>query len=166
MKRAKIGRIQNMRKMKKMWMIILAGALALSIGACGKTDTTEGTSANAAASSSAAADSTDAPLLGGWERADSPEITEEAQAALDKALEDFTGSDIEAQALLGTQVVAGTNYAILCKQTVVAPDAEPAEVVAVIYQDLDGNAEFTDFLDIPEGTDTADLDAVWKVLSE
>ncbi|MEE1113629.1 MAG: hypothetical protein UHN88_00950, partial [Eubacterium sp.] len=92
--------------------------------------------------------------------------TEEAQAALDKALEDFTGSDIEAQALLGTQVVAGTNYAILCKQTVVAPDAEPAEVVAVIYQDLDGNAEFTDFLDIPEGTDTADLDAVWKVLSE
>ena len=49
--------------------------------------------------------------------------------------------DYEALALLGKQIVAGTNYAYLCKATVVAPDAQPYLAVVFVYQTLEGDCE-------------------------
>lgn len=69
----------------------------------------------------------------------------EAKAAFKKATEELTGVSYKAIALLGTQVVAGTNYAILCKATGVYPDAQPEIRVMYIYEDLQGNAEITGF---------------------
>ena len=65
---------------------------------------------------------------------------EEAQAAFDKATAEFDGNDLEPMALLATQVVAGTNYAILCHSELVT--AEPVESiqVVIVYEDLEGNA--------------------------
>ena len=82
----------------------------------------------------------DEELVGGWQKAESPELTDEAKAAFEKATEGLLGVGYKPVALLGTQVVAGTNYRILCEATVVYPGAETHEVVMTIYEDLDGNA--------------------------
>lgn len=87
-------------------------------------------------------------LPGGWaapEDLSSVPLTEEAQKAFDKAIGNFVGSSIEPMALLGTQVVAGINYAILCRVTPVVPDAVSTIQVVTVYADLQGNAEFTSF---------------------
>lgn len=87
-----------------------------------------------------------APAAGGWqipEQITAAEIPEDAKAAFDKAVEEFTGNELTPMALLGTQVVAGTNYAFLCHSKLVT--AEPVESiqVVIVYEDLDGNATIT-----------------------
>ncbi len=79
-------------------------------------------------------------VVGGWVQPESSALTPEAQAAFDKAMEGLVGVSYKPLELLGTQVVAGTNYRILCEATVVYPGAEPYLAVVTIYQDLDGNA--------------------------
>ena len=83
------------------------------------------------------------PLAGGWqipEQITAAEIPEEAKNAFNKAVEGLTGNDLTPMALLGTQVVAGTNYAFLCRSKLVT--AEPVESiqVVIVYEDLEGNA--------------------------
>ena len=88
------------------------------------------------------------PLAGGWyvpETTTVLPLSESAQAAFEKASGNFAGSSIEPMVLLGTQVVAGTNYAILCRVTPVYPDARSTVQVVTVYADLKGNAEFTGF---------------------
>ena len=83
-------------------------------------------------------------LAGGWnvpEDAVGSVIPEEAQAAFDKAAEQFTGSDIEPLALLGTQVVAGTNYAFICKSTLTTQEPISGIQIVTAYADLEGNAK-------------------------
>ena len=83
-------------------------------------------------------------LAGGWnvpEDAVGSVIPEEAQAAFDKAAEQFTGSDIEPLALLGTQVVAGTNYAFICKSTLTTQEPISGIQIVTVYADLEGNAK-------------------------
>ena len=81
-------------------------------------------------------------LAGGWEWTDFTEpIPEEAMAAFDKAMEEFVGVGYKPVALLGTQLVAGTNYYFLCMATPVVPDPVPHWATVTVYADLDGNAE-------------------------
>ena len=68
-------------------------------------------------------------------------LPEDAQTAFDKALEQLDGATYIPVALLSTQVVAGTNYCILCQITPVVPDPEPTWALVYIYADLQGNAE-------------------------
>ena len=85
-------------------------------------------------------------VVGGWSVPDGSVALSknpEAKAAFRKAVKDLTGVNYQALALLGTQVVAGTNYAILCRTTVVYPDAQPEIKIMYIYEDLQGNAEIT-----------------------
>lgn len=85
-------------------------------------------------------------ISGGWALPDgdmSIEKNPEAKAAIEKALGVITGADYEPLALLGTQVVAGTNYCILCRVTYVVPDAQPGMQLVYVYEDLSGNAEIT-----------------------
>lgn len=70
-------------------------------------------------------------------------IDDNAQKALDTAVEGLVGMNYEPVALLGTQVVSGTNYAILCKGTPVTPDAVSALYVVTVYAGLDGKAEIS-----------------------
>ena len=85
-------------------------------------------------------------LDGGWyvpEDAVGSVIPEEAKAAFDKTVEQFTGSDIEPLALLGTQVVAGTNYAFICKSILTTQEPINGIQIVTVYADLEGNAEIT-----------------------
>lgn len=78
-------------------------------------------------------------VMGGWElnlestlMADHPE----ALAAFENATADLSDYDFEPVALLGSQIVSGTNYAVLCREM-----SLPAYEVMYIYEDLQGNAQ-------------------------
>lgn len=77
--------------------------------------------------------------VGAYQQPDSPAMTEEATAALNKALEGLVGVQYVPVALLSEQVVAGTNYRILCEATVVYPGEQMHYVVVTLYESLEGN---------------------------
>ena len=83
-------------------------------------------------------------LMGGWSEPETPEVTEAAQNALRKATATLTGASYTPVALLSTQVVAGTNYRLLCVVSGVVPDAEEEFMIVQVYEDLQGGAEVTD----------------------
>ena len=90
------------------------------------------------------------PLTGGWENVphEAAELPAEAQAAFDRAMEGLDGAQYVPVALLSTQVVAGTNYCVLCQITPVAPDAASTWALVYVYADLQGNAEITNVYEL------------------
>lgn len=82
-------------------------------------------------------------MAGGWSPVvqEAGKLPEDAQTAFDKALEKSDGATYIPVALLSTQVVAGTNYCILCQITPAVPDSVPTWALVYIYADLQGNAE-------------------------
>ena len=85
-------------------------------------------------------------LPGGFEaNAGDPSIYDNSNSAVksafNKTVENICGVDYEPVAYLGNQVVAGTNYLVLCRTYVVIPDAEPKFELVTIYEDLAGNTD-------------------------
>ena len=87
---------------------------------------------------------------GGWETAacEAGTLPEQAQAAFDKATETLDGATYTPVALLSTQIVAGTNYCILCQISPVVPDPVPVWALVYIYADLQGGAEITNVYEL------------------
>ena len=90
-------------------------------------------------------------LAGGWTPSVDPAVTEDVQALLDKGLDGLVGVSYVPVAYLGSQVVAGTNHAILCQATVVYPDAQPYYVIIYLYEDLEGNVSILNIADFDIG---------------
>ncbi len=116
-------------------------------------------------SSEADAQSAGADVTGGWMENASLEMTEDAEVALEKACDTLTGAEYTPVALLATQVVAGTNYRIICESRPSVPLPEAGYVIVTVYADLQGNAEITDtiefrhkdiYSDAPGGSETTD----------
>ena len=107
--------------MKKTIALVLALLMLLALTACGQKK--------------------EEAKVGGWTLTDDGALTQEAQSAFDKAMEGLVGVNYTPLALLGTQLVSGTNYSLLCEATVVYPDAQPYYAVVTLYQDLQGKAE-------------------------
>ena len=90
------------------------------------------------------------PVDGGWAYGDattlasSAALGEAAGKAFDEATAQLTGVNYEPIALLGTQIVNGTKYCVLCKATVVYPNAVPTLSVLNIYAPLEGTASVTE----------------------
>lgn len=78
--------------------------------------------------------------LGGWiSNTENPaEIPQEVLDAFNKAIEGLEGCTYEPIALLASQVVAGMNYCLLCRLTVVYPDAQPTYALVYVYQSIEG----------------------------
>lgn len=89
--------------------------------------------------------------LGGWTAPEDTAITEEVKTVVDVALEKLLGVDYTPVALVGTQVVAGTNYCVLCEAAAVVPDAVPYYVLVYIYEALDGTVELLTITPLEEG---------------
>ena len=106
--------------MKKALVLILALLLLLALTACGQKE--------------------EEAKVGGWTLTEDAKLTEEAQSAFDKAMEGLVGVNYSPVALLGTQLVSGTNFCFLCEAAVVYPDAQPYYAVVMVYQDLQGKA--------------------------
>lgn len=96
---------------------------------------------------------TDKALPGGWTSAEDPAITADVEKVMKKATEAMTGAVLEPVAYIGSQVVAGTNHAIFCRQTPSIPSSQVNYVIVYIYEDLEGNCEITDFQDITISAD-------------
>jgi len=157
----------------RMTAFMAAGAMALSMCACGASTGASAQQAEStqeeSASSVTEAIGTETENIaeaeeelmnvGGWEMNTgdvSLDQNKEAKEALEKATEALEGYEFEPIALLGTQVVAGTNYAILCRGEGVYPGAEPVYEIVYIYEDLDGNAEISSSQEITIGDITED----------
>ena len=89
-------------------------------------------------------------LVGAWESwtGNPLEIPDDVKAAFEKAMEGLVGCTYEPIAILGSQVVSGMNYCLLCKTTVVTPDAPVSYTFVYIYEALDGTAEILSIQDV------------------
>ena len=101
-------------------------------------------------SSSGDAQSTEGNIVGGWAEPESPEMTDDAKKALEKACEMLTGAAYTPVALLATQVVAGMNYRIICESRPAVPVPDCEYVIVTVYADLQGNAEITDTIEFQD----------------
>lgn len=83
-------------------------------------------------------------LDGGWS-VESPGkpimLDEQLQAAFDNATNKLTGVNYSPITLLGTQLVSGTNYAILCYGKSTDENAKEAIYLLTLYEDLNGTQE-------------------------
>lgn len=109
--------------MKKLLCILMACLLALSLCVPALAEEAE-------------------PLVGGWTptEGDPTQIPEEVLTAFTKAMEELTGCDYMPVALLATQLVAGTNYCLLCQTRLVTPEAPVSYALVYLYAALDGSA--------------------------
>ena len=131
----------NWNRMKKSTLYVLAGTMVLTLAACGSA---KNSSAENTASAETATPEIRDDSLGRWEvnhGSLSMDNSPEARAAFEKATEGLTGYEYEPIALLGTQVVAGTNYSILVRGKAAVPDAVPSYEILTVYEDLQGNAQ-------------------------
>lgn len=132
------------------------------------TPESKGSAAQEAVSGSGA--QTGKAMGGTWEYTDPAAMPEDLLEVFGKAFETYTASSVfEPIALLGTQVVAGTNFAILIKEfPSEAPDDVTLKVVTV-YRDLKGNCSISGFVPmdldelyakavIPSGSEEADFE--------
>lgn len=90
-------------------------------------------------------------VTGGWsvyEEQQAVNLPADVQKAFDDAFEGFTGASYEPLALLGEQVVSGTNYSILCRETLVTAQPITKLAVVTIYQDLNGNSSVSNIADL------------------
>ena len=144
----------------KLAVVAIAGVMAGSLVACGGTSTTSSSNknltnsnqamlANSNASSSASDSNSNQsqPTAGGWaiEKAGNPVLTQEQKELFDKAAgatEIIVGEPI---AVIGSQVVAGTNWMYLC--TSGDNNGQTGWDMVVVYKDLQDNAIITS--DIP-----------------
>ena len=124
--------------LKKICALFLASAVIFAISAGGSTvqpsenDQTEGGEHSGA-------------LTGGWELYENEAnvLPEKVQTAFDKACETFTGSELKPVAYIASQVVAGTNYMILCEAATTSENPFITYQMVIVYADLKGNAEIT-----------------------
>jgi len=120
--------------MKKILAVLMIAVMMFCFCACGaeKTEVAENTGGSA---------------VGGWQMADSHDITEEQAAIFEKALEGLTGAEYEAVAYIASQLVSGTNHLFLVRVSPVIP--EPIEKYALVrvYEDLSGNVRLEEVID-------------------
>ena len=80
-------------------------------------------------------------LSGGWTVAEDPAVTEEIQTMFWQAMDSYQTGTITVSytpvAYLGSQVVAGTNHAVLCRSQEI--NHSPVWVIVYLYQDLQNN---------------------------
>ena len=150
--------------------MLLSAAMLLCVTGCDKkTDAAETDNSEAEPAGAVA---------GGWNvYGDDIEanIPAEAQEAFDKAVADMTGAGYKPLALLGTQVVAGVNYAFLCRTTIVTAEPIVKLSVVTVYKDLEGNAKILNTADVNIADynkdsdvefDPADMAGGWTVNTE
>ena len=125
-----------MKKLKQIISIMLISTIAVGISAC--------------AGSGSDRDEVPETETGAWtinHQKNQAKLPEEVEKAFNKATEKHTGSTLEPVAYMGSQVVAGMNYMILCQAETTTQEPEASYQIAIIYADLEGNAELTSLED-------------------
>ena len=136
--------MRRMKKMIAMIMVLMLGIMTLAGAALAEEEATP-------SNLEPRAEKREPVLLGGWAPAEDPTVTEEVETLLEKATFELLGVTYKPVAYLGSQVVAGTNHAILCQAQVVSPDARPYFVIVYVYEDLHGNVSLLNIADFDVG---------------
>lgn len=147
--------------MRRLFTVTLGILCVASIMGCGaKANNTESQATTASQESTLTKEAEEisetnesTPITGGWAINNDFDGIDDANAmsAFEKATEDLDGYRYDVAAVLGSQIVAGTNYLYLCRAEMVVPDAKPEYVILKVYEDLEGNAEITGILRLLEG---------------
>ena len=92
-------------------------------------------------------------LVGGWTYTETPDIKPDLREKIEATTARMLGTNITPEALIGTQVVAGANYAVLCRVSAVANGVGGATQYKLIIFNFDpeGNMTMTDVTDIQMG---------------
>ena len=139
-----------MKTISKLFALALALILVVSVfAACGeKQEDTKATEAGTTEATEATEDTQNTDVIAGaFTPVDSPIVTDEVKALVEKATAELTGAEYEPVAYVATQIVAGKNHLILCKITPVVPDSIGHYSLVTIYEDLNGNASILEILD-------------------
>ncbi len=91
-----------------------------------------------------------APANDAWvvnNQAITPQINDTDQVRFDKAVSGLYGEKYQPIAVLASQLVAGNNYAYLCRTPLTEAYA-PVWKIIVVYEDLDGNSKLTSIRDL------------------
>ena len=161
--------------MKKWIALLLVVLTVTAFAACSKSDekpadpTTEPTKEPTEEPTDEPADTPidepddDVPLVGGWALSNSPEVTDEVRSVLDKAASWVDDVGFEPVAYVASQVVAGFNYLILCKEEYsLSVSGAVTYALVTIYEDLQGNAEITSIAESGVSADyPTDVDGGW-----
>ena len=147
--------------MRRLFTVTLGILCVASIMGCGaKANNTESQATTASQESTLTKEAEEisetnesTPITGGWAINNDFDGIDDANAmsAFEKATEDLDGYRYDVAAVLGSQIVAGTNYLYLCRAEMVVPDAKPEYVILKVYEDLEGNAEIIGSLRLLEG---------------
>ena len=147
--------------MRRLFTVTLGMLCVASIMGCGaKANNTESQATTASQESTLTKEAEEisetnesTPTTGGWAINNDFDGIDDANAmsAFEKATEDLDGYRYDVAAVLGSQIVAGTNYLYLCRAEMVVPDAKPEYVILKVYEGLEGNAEITGSLRLLEG---------------
>lgn len=95
----------------------------------------------------------ESPATGAWTPAESSALTDKVETLFNQALDGLVGVSYHPLALLGTQTVSGTNYAVLCEATVVYPNAEPYYAIVYLNEDLSGKSTIMDIVNLQDSAE-------------
>ena len=134
--------------MRRLFTVTLGMLCVASIMGCGaKANNTESQATTASQESTLTKEAEEisetnesTPITGGWAINNDFDGIDDANAmsAFEKATEDLDGYRYDVAAVLGSQIVAGTNYLYLCRAEMVVPDAKPEYVILKVYEGLEG----------------------------
>lgn len=84
-------------------------------------------------------------LCGSWKYADMPacSLPERAATAFSKAIQGLVGVSYTPVLYVGSQLVSGTNYCIICKTVTLTHEPIEGCATMIIYEDLQGNVAIT-----------------------
>ena len=151
---------EGMIDMKKSFALLLALLMLFSMAACGQTQQNTET-ADAETGEEFEEVEGLSPLAGGWTVADSPVITDEVKAMMEKISAQYEGISYVPVAYISSQVVAGTNHSILCK-TLVDGEESGTWSIAVVYEDLEGNVELMNMMESDAEAFVEPLEGGWQ----
>ena len=84
---------------------------------------------------------------GGWFAPETSKLSKEVLDVLKKASANVAGAVYTPVVLLGTQVVAGFNYSMLCEITPVTENPESHYAIVVVNQSADGTTSILETYD-------------------
>ena len=83
---------------------------------------------------------------GAWKKAASPALTDDVRRVFAKVADTAIGVRYNPVAFIGTQVVAGTNYAVLCETSLAAPGSQDLYSMVIAHEGTDGSVTVTDVI--------------------
>lgn len=140
--------------MKRIYRTCIASVLALSLLTGGAASASAISGTNSATVFAAEKENC---ISDSWKTAASPDLTDKVQSVFLKAFDGFVGASYTPVALLASRTTAsGIQYRVLCKTTVVYPNAEEQYVVVTLRKNWLGRAEVVEIGDALSPTDLSD----------